>query len=122
MTAWLIFTLVLSVILGWVMTQIHLWLPDIFTLPASFPYLDGLTTVMSFVAMWLMARRHMESWIYWIIVDVIGIGLYFSKGIMFVALLYVVLLVMASFGAYSWYRILQQPDKAEKSVSPALSN
>jgi len=65
-------------------------------------FLDALTTVMSLVAMWLMARRHTESWVYWIGVDVIGIGLYHAKDIRFVSLLYVLLLVLAIRGLMQW--------------------
>jgi nicotinamide mononucleotide transporter len=78
--------------------------PAFFPEPASYPYLDAFTTVMSFVAMWLMARKHIESWIYWIFVDVIGIGLYYAKEVKFISLLYVVLLVMASKGLINWMR------------------
>ena len=108
---WVVITLVLSLLDGWAMTRIHLWLPKLFPQPASFPYLDGLTTVMSFVAMWLMARRRVESWLYWIIVDVIGIWLYYTKGIKFVSLQYVILLVIACNGAVSWLMALQQERK-----------
>jgi nicotinamide mononucleotide transporter len=100
--AWIVVTAVLSILLGWIMNSIHVWLPGVFPIAASYPYLDALTTVMSLTAMWLMARRHIESWIYWIIVDVIGIGLYFAKDIKFVALLYVVLLVLAIRGLVNW--------------------
>lgn len=105
---WAGVTLVLSITVGWAMTQVDHWAPEWFPAPASFPYVDGLTTVMSFVAMWLMARRHAESWIYWIIVDVIGIWLYYTKGIKFVSLLYVILLGMACMGAYRWFRLPQK--------------
>lgn len=101
--AWVAVTLMISVLLGWMMSQVNLWLPELFPEPASFPYLDALTSVMSFVAMWLMARRHAESWVYWIIVDVIGIWLYYTKGIKFVSLLYVILLGMACMGGYRWF-------------------
>ena len=60
---------------------------------------------MSFTAMWLMARRRIESWIYWIVVDVIGIGLYYVKSVKFIALLYVILLFLAIKGFFSWLKI-----------------
>jgi nicotinamide mononucleotide transporter PnuC len=64
----------------------------------------ALGAVMSLVAMWLMARKHIESWIYWIVVDVIGIWLYFVKDVRFISLLYVVLLVLAIRGLFDWRR------------------
>jgi nicotinamide mononucleotide transporter len=101
---WVGIIAVLSVIVGVAMTQIHVWLPAIFPVAADYPFLDALTTVMSFVAMWLMARKHTESWVYWIIVDVIGIGLYFVKDVRFLSLLYVVLLIMAINGLWTWHK------------------
>jgi nicotinamide mononucleotide transporter len=102
--AWAVATLALSCVAGAAMSRAHLWLPALFPEPASYPYLDALTTIMSFVAMWLMARKRVESWVYWIIVDVIGIGLYYAKDVHFVALLYVILLVMAVAGLRAWLK------------------
>lgn len=104
---WVIFTAIVSVIFGFLMTRIHLFLPIIFPEAASFPYLDALTTIMSFSAMWLMAQKKIESWVYWIIVDSIGIWLYFVKDVRFISLLYVVLLVMAFNGLRQWHKSTQ---------------
>ncbi len=103
--AWVCATLAVAAALGATMSQVHVLLPRLFVEPAAYPYLDALTTVMSFVAMWLMARKCVESWVYWIIVDVIGIGLYYVKDIRFVALLYVFLLILAIRGLADWNRI-----------------
>ena len=105
-------TVVLSAATGTIMSRVHLLAPVIFPEPASFPYLDALTTIMSFTAMWLMARQRTESWVYWIIVDVIGIGLYYSKNVKFVALLYVVLLVLASKGLAEWIKTADRDKRA----------
>lgn len=55
--------------------------------------------------MWLTVRKRTECWLYWISVDIIGIGLYYAKGINFVSLLYVVLLFLAVKGFVSWLRV-----------------
>lgn len=99
---WVASTAVVSLVFGFMMKQIHLWSPIIFPEKASFPYLDALTTIMSFSAMWLMARKKTESWVYWIIVDVIGIWLYFVKDVKFISQLYVILLIMAVNGLRMW--------------------
>ena len=99
---WIALTLVLSAGLGLAMTRVHEWAPRLFLEPASYPFLDALTTVMSFVAMWLLARKRVESWVYWIVVDVIGIWLYFVKDVKFISLLYVMLLVLAVRGFVGW--------------------
>lgn len=100
----LLFTSILSVALGALMSQIHIFMPMFFAQPAAFPYLDALTTMMSFSAMWLMAQKRLECWVYWISVDIIGIGLYYVQGVRFIALLYVIFLIMASSGLISWLR------------------
>ncbi|MEI7990689.1 MAG: nicotinamide riboside transporter PnuC [Chloroflexota bacterium] len=99
---WIAVTAVVSILTGILMSRIHILLPGIFPEAASFPYLDALTTIMSFSAMWLMAQKKTESWIYWIIVDVIGIWLYFVKDVKFISLLYVILLVLAVNGLRTW--------------------
>ena len=88
------------------MSRAHVLLPGVFPEAASYPFLDALTTIGSFSAMWLMARRRIESWFYWIVIDFVGIGLYYVKGVRFIALLYVVLLGLAIKGFYSWSRRL----------------
>lgn len=100
----LIITILVAIALGKLMTQVHLLLPAIFPKPASFPYLDALTTIMSFTAMGLMTQKRIESWFYWIIVDIIGIGLYFQKDVRFIALLYLILLFMSIKGLFSWHK------------------
>jgi nicotinamide mononucleotide transporter len=104
---WVIFTGIISVIFGYFMSQVHLFFPMIFPEAASFPYLDAITTIMSFSAMWLMAKKKIESWIYWIIVDVIGIWLYFVKDVKFLSLLYLILLIMAVNGLRMWHKSIQ---------------
>ena len=95
-------TLLLSMVLGYASSRLHLWFPALFPVPASFAYLDALTTIMSFTATLLMAQRRIECWLYWIVVDVIGIGLYYAKDVKFIALLYVVFLILATGGLLAW--------------------
>jgi nicotinamide mononucleotide transporter len=99
---WVVFTAIISVLFGFLMSRVHVFLPVIFPEAASFPYLDALTTIMSLSATWLMVQKKTESWIYWIIVDVIGIWLYFVKDVKFISLLYVILLIMAFNGLRMW--------------------
>jgi len=87
-----------------ILANIHIWLPTLFPVPASLVVLDAGTTVMSFAATILMIRRRVESWVLWVIVDVIAIGLYWYKDVPFIALLYVAFLVIATFGLVDWYK------------------
>lgn len=107
--AWIAATILLSTGLGVFMMRAHILLPALFAEPASFPFIDALTTIMSFTAMWLMAQKRIESWIYWIIVDVIGIWLYYVKDVRFLSLLYVILLGMAINGLISWIQAARAP-------------
>lgn len=101
-------TALLSLAFGAATGRLHVWMPELFPEAASYSYVDAATTVMSFTAMWLMARKRIESWIYWIVVDVVGIWLYFVKNIRFVSLLYVVLLALAVRGLGEWRRAAQE--------------
>ena len=75
---------------------------------ADFAYWDSLTTVASFVAMWMTARKYLESWIFWFLVDVLQIALYAVKGfsgspgLYFYSFLYSVYLWMAVLGWRYW--------------------
>jgi len=105
---WVSITGMVSIAVSVLMSRIHLLLPVLFPEAASYPFLDALTTIMSLTAMWLMAKKKIESWIYWIIVDVIGIWLYFVKDVKFISLLYVALLFMAVNGLRSWHKAGRQ--------------
>jgi nicotinamide mononucleotide transporter len=121
---WLAVTLALTVVLGGIMDRVHVWAPKLFPGAASYPYLDALTTVMSFVAMWLMARKHIESWVYWIVVDAIGIWLYFVKDVKFISLLYVLLFLLAIRGLIDWKRAgaqLQHKDEHLEGLAQPVS-
>lgn len=69
-------------------------------------YLDTLTTGVFFVGMWLMAKRKIENWIYWIVGDVISVPLYLYKGLAFTSLQYLIFTIIAIYGYLSWKRIL----------------
>ena len=69
-------------------------------------YVDNITTAIFFVAMWLMARRKIESWIFWIIGDLITVPLYFYKGLTISSLQYIIFTVLAILGYISWKKIL----------------
>ena len=72
-------------------------------------YIDNITTAIFFVGMWLMAKRKIESWIFWIIGDIISVPLYFYKGLTFTSLQYLIFTLIAIAGYYSWKKILNKP-------------
>ena len=71
-------------------------------------YVDNITTAIFFVGMWLMAKRKIENWIFWIIADIISIPLYFYKGLTFTILQYLIFTFIAIAGYYSWKKILNK--------------
>ena len=71
-------------------------------------YVDNITTAIFFVAMWLMARRKVESWIFWIIGDLITVPLYFYKGLTISSIQYIIFLILAVLGYISWKKILDK--------------
>ncbi len=97
-----------TVSLGSFMSHVHILLPAYFPNPAAYPYIDAWETVMSFVAQILLAHRKLQSWYFWIAIDVISVGLYTARGILFVALLYTLFLVMAIRGLLSWRSALSR--------------
>ncbi|HET8883905.1 MAG TPA: nicotinamide riboside transporter PnuC [Candidatus Saccharimonadales bacterium] len=97
-----------SIVLTWVLVNLNAWVPTLFPMPASLPGLDATTTVMSFAATILMILRRVESWILWIAVDVVAVGLYYYKAVPFIALLYLVFLGIAISGFVSWNKASKQ--------------
>ena len=70
-------------------------------------YVDTITTAVFFVGMWLMAKKKLENWIYWIIGDIISVPLYFYKGLTFTSLQYLVFTIIAIYGYIAWKKNLR---------------
>ena len=68
-------------------------------------YIDIFTTAIFFAGMWLMARRKIESWFFWILGDVISVPLYFVKGLAFSSFQYLIFTLIAVAGYYKWKSI-----------------
>lgn len=75
---------------------------------ASFPYWDASILAFSIVAQFLLARRRLENWLVWIAVDLLAIGLYWTKDLYPTAALYFVFLVLATVGYFNWRRIYKK--------------
>lgn len=73
---------------------------------ADLPYWDALTTVVSLCAQFLMARKKIESWILWISVDIIYIGMYYYKVLYLTMILYAIFLILAVMGYLAWRKSL----------------
>lgn len=72
--------------------------------PGAIPWADALASATAFTGMWLMARKKVESWYWWIATNIASIPLYFVKGLVFTSVYYLVLLVFAFWGLAEWRR------------------
>jgi len=72
--------------------------------PGAIPWADAFASASAFTGMWLMTRKKVESWYWWIATNIASIPLYFVKGYVFTSVYYFILLVMAVFGFFEWYK------------------
>ncbi len=91
---------------------------------AALPYPDSFTTVTSFVAMWMSARKYLESWGLWLIVNILTVVLYLYKAaddsqLYLYAVLYGVYIVMAFQGWFSWRRRMLADAPASDGLASA---
>ena len=77
------------------------------------PWADALASASAFTGMWLMTKKKVESWYWWIVTNIASIPLYFVKHYVFTSVYYVVLLIMAVFGLIEWLR----KEKKQKIMS-----
>lgn len=72
--------------------------------PLAIPWADGFASATAYTGMWLMAKKKVESWYWWIATNAASIPLYFVKHLVFTSVYYVILLVMAVSGLAEWKR------------------
>lgn len=68
----------------------------------SIPWADALASSTAFTGMWLMTRKKVESWYWWIATNIASVPLYFVKGLVFTSVYYFILLLMAFWGLSTW--------------------
>jgi len=78
------------------------WLMDNYT-PTDFPYLDSATTVFAVFATYLVAKKVLENWLYWVVIDAFSIYLYLEKGLKLTVVLFGIYVVIAIIGYVFWY-------------------
>jgi len=74
--------------------------------PGAIPWADALASATAYTGMWLMAKKKLESWYWWIATNTASIPLYFVKGYVFTSVFYFVLLIMAFWGLAAWRKKL----------------
>ncbi|MEM6379842.1 MAG: nicotinamide riboside transporter PnuC [Bacteroidota bacterium] len=74
---------------------------------AQMPLIDAHTTIFSFLATYLVTRKVLSNWLYWIVIDAISVWLYVSRGIELYAVLMLVYTVIAVLGYFQWKKLQQ---------------
>ncbi len=77
------------------------WLQKSFA-PGAIPWADAFASASAFTGMWLMTRKKVESWYWWIATNIASIPLYFVKGYVVTSVYYIILLFMAFWGLAEW--------------------
>ena len=72
--------------------------------PGAIPWADAFASATAFTGMWLMAKKKVESWYWWIATNIASIPLYFVKHYVFTSVYYIVLLIMAIAGLFEWIK------------------
>jgi nicotinamide mononucleotide transporter len=75
--------------------------------PGAIPWADAFASATAFTGMWLMTKKKVESWYWWIATNIASIPLYFVKHYVFTSIYYLVLLFMAVFGLAEWMKRAQ---------------
>ena len=71
---------------------------------AALPYLDSFTTWSAVITTWMVARKILENWLYWLVINSASIYLYIDRGFLLYAVLYVIYIVIAVAGYRAWRR------------------
>ena len=78
---------------------------------STVPWADAFTTALSVVGMWMLARKYVEQWWVWLVVDVASVALYVYKDLHFTAALYGLYAVVAIFGYRKWKELMTLEDE-----------
>jgi len=80
---------------------------------AAFPYIDSLTTWFAIWGTFLVARKVLENWWYWLVIDIASVFIYWSRDLQLTSLLFIIYVIMIPFGLLSWTRSMQDQNPIE---------
>lgn len=98
-------THIVILVLGTFFSVTLYYVLDHFFKDAEKPLIDSFTTIFSFIATYLTAKKWIANWIYWIVIDIISTYLYFSRGLEIYALLMFAYSFIAIYGYYQWKKL-----------------
>ena len=99
---WLIYiiiTIILTLLTGVILSHLR---------GSNLPYWDAFTTSASIVATWMLARKIIENWLWWILIDIVSLGMYLYKGLYPTVILFAVYIAMAFIGYMQWKKDLKK--------------
>jgi nicotinamide mononucleotide transporter len=85
--------------------------------PGAIPWADAFASATAFTGMWLMTKKKVESWYWWIATNIASIPLYFVKFYVFTSVYYLILLIMAVFGLIEWRRRANKVNVSANNIS-----
>jgi nicotinamide mononucleotide transporter len=100
--SWILGILFSTVLASYIMLHLNPWFPDYFPKPTAYPIPDSFILVASIAGQWLLAKKKLDNWYCWIMVNCTAVIVYFLKDIKLFSILYFLLLIMAMMGIYSW--------------------
>lgn len=71
---------------------------------AKMPIVDSFTTIFSIIATYMITKKVLENWLYWIVIDIVSIYLYFSRDLHLTSLLFILYTIIAIFGYFAWLK------------------
>ncbi len=92
------------------------WLKKSFA-PGAIPWADAFASATAYTGMWLMAKKKVESWYWWLATNIASVPLYFVKHYVFTSVYYIILFVMAIAGLIEWMK--KAREAAARSYAPA---
>ena len=82
-----------SILIGWFLNH---YTDD------AFPYLDTFTALGSLITSWMVAKKILENWLYWVVIDAVSIYIYIERELYLTVLLFTIYLIMAALGYHQW--------------------
>ena len=75
---------------------------------AKMPIVDSLTTVFAIFATYMVTKKILANWLYWIVIDIVSVYLYFSRDLHLTALLFIIYTIIAFFGYFNWLKMMNK--------------
>lgn len=105
-TSWNVLTHIKLIFIGLVLSLIGGYISDTY-LHSQHAYLDTAVMVFSVIATWMLAKKVIETWIYWVIIDSAAIVLYWKTGYVATIVLFIIYIVLAFYAYFSWKKRLK---------------